>query len=94
MVPPLPELLGSVGALVGARLASLNIDVGAVKGALALLGLLAAARTLWGAACFSRGYFRRRGRDPKSFGSWAVVTGATDGIGKAFSKLLAQKGAA
>ena len=28
----------------------------------------------------------------KKFGSWAVVTGCTDGIGKAYAELLAKKG--
>jgi 17beta-estradiol 17-dehydrogenase / very-long-chain 3-oxoacyl-CoA reductase len=28
----------------------------------------------------------------KKFGNWAVVTGCTDGIGKAYAELLAKKG--
>jgi 17beta-estradiol 17-dehydrogenase / very-long-chain 3-oxoacyl-CoA reductase len=31
-------------------------------------------------------------RNLNSFGSWAVVTGATDGIGKAYAELLAKRG--
>ena len=37
-------------------------------------------------------YFLRPGKDLKRLGSWAVVTGATDGIGLAYSKALAKKG--
>ncbi|KAL6547491.1 hypothetical protein OROMI_023212 [Orobanche minor] len=34
----------------------------------------------------------RPAKDLKSYGSWALVTGSTDGIGKAFAFKLAQKG--
>ena len=37
-------------------------------------------------------YFLRPGKDLKSYGSWAIVTGATDGIGKAYCVELAKKG--
>jgi len=37
-------------------------------------------------------YFVRSGINPKKFGSWAVVTGCTDGIGLAISEELAKKG--
>lgn len=36
--------------------------------------------------------FLRPAKDLKKLGSWAVVTGATDGIGKAFAFTLAKKG--
>lgn len=36
--------------------------------------------------------FLRPAKDLKKYGKWAVVTGATDGIGKAYAKALAKKG--
>jgi 17beta-estradiol 17-dehydrogenase / very-long-chain 3-oxoacyl-CoA reductase len=36
--------------------------------------------------------FLRPGKDLKKLGKWAVITGATDGIGKAYSLALAKKG--
>eukprot|EP00245_Coleochaete_scutata_P007575 TRINITY_DN23034_c0_g1_i1.p1 TRINITY_DN23034_c0_g1~~TRINITY_DN23034_c0_g1_i1.p1 ORF type:complete len:330 (+),score=54.70 TRINITY_DN23034_c0_g1_i1:69-1058(+) len=35
--------------------------------------------------------FLRSGKDVRKYGSWAIVTGATDGIGKGFAKELAKK---
>jgi 17beta-estradiol 17-dehydrogenase / very-long-chain 3-oxoacyl-CoA reductase len=37
-------------------------------------------------------YFLRPGKDLKKFGKWAIVTGSTDGIGKAIADELAAKG--
>ena len=38
-------------------------------------------------------YFLRPGKNLRKLGSWAVVTGATDGIGRALCDVLARKGA-
>lgn len=43
---------------------------------------------------FIHTYFLRRSIDPNTFGSWAVVTGATDGMGRALAHELAKKGEA
>ena len=43
---------------------------------------------------FVYAYFLRTGPNLKFYGPWAVVTGATDGIGKAYCEELAKKGAA
>lgn len=37
-------------------------------------------------------YFLRPAKNLKNYGSWALITGPTDGIGKAFAFQLAQKG--
>jgi len=36
--------------------------------------------------------FLRQGKNPKKLGKWAVVTGATDGIGKSYAMALAKRG--
>lgn len=43
-------------------------------------------------ARFVHTYFLRPAIDPRTFGPWAVVTGATDGMGKALTHKLAEKG--
>ena len=37
-------------------------------------------------------FFLSKTIDFKKYGEWAVVTGATDGIGKAYSEQLAERG--
>eukprot|EP00887_Chlorella_sp_A99_P005417 scaffold1.g5417.t1 len=61
--------------------------------AIALL-LLAwtALRVVGGVLSFVWAYFLRPGRNLRSYGSWAVITGATDGIGKAYAAALAKNG--
>lgn len=60
--------------------------------ALAGIGLLVLLRAIVQTSAFLYAKFLRAGKDLKKFGKWAVVTGATDGIGKAFAEELARKG--
>lgn len=61
--------------------------------ALALLVLaLSALRIVVGVLRFVYAYWLRPGRNLKYYGPWAVVTGCTDGIGKAYCTQLAKKG--
>ena len=63
---------------------------------IAVLGHLAALRLAWSLLWFLRGLLLSCGccgsTDPKKLGEWAVVTGATDGIGKAVATQLAKRG--
>lgn len=43
--------------------------------------------------CFVWAYFLRPRRSLRWYGQWAVVTGATDGIGKEYASQLARQGA-
>jgi len=52
-----------------------------------VLGYIAYSIAVWVYVCFLR-----PGKDLKKEGEWAVVTGATDGIGKAVAKELIKKG--
>ncbi|KAK3418967.1 hypothetical protein EUGRSUZ_H04715 [Eucalyptus grandis] len=67
-------------------LADFLIATAAVLGFISLFkNLLAFARWLYAA-------FLRKPKDLRDYGSWAIVTGATDGIGKALVFELASKG--
>lgn len=46
------------------------------------------AKTVW---VFVFCSFLRSGKNPRSYGEWAVVTGSTDGIGKALAMSLAKR---
>lgn len=64
-------------------------------GALAILCLADALRALARLVRALCAYFLRPGVDPRAYtgpGGWAVVTGSTDGMGKALAAELAQKG--
>lgn len=57
-----------------------------------LLGLNVVYKNLLQFGAFFFNYFIRPGKDLKGLGEWAVVTGATDGIGRAYASALAKKG--
>ncbi|XP_075771512.1 very-long-chain 3-oxoacyl-CoA reductase-like isoform X2 [Pelodiscus sinensis] len=61
----------------------------AALGALALLLLV--LRAAWALGCAVR-IARGRGAELATYGAWAVVTGATSGIGKAYAHELAKRG--
>jgi len=54
--------------------------------------LFASIRTTYSILNFVYVHFLRPGKDLKKFGKWAIVTGSTDGIGKAVAEELAAKG--
>ncbi|THU58768.1 hypothetical protein C4D60_Mb03t17900 [Musa balbisiana] len=58
----------------------------------AAVGLLALLRSSIAALRWAFVTFLRPGKDVRRYGSWAVVTGSTDGIGRAFALQLARKG--
>mmetsp|Transcript_13783 Transcript_13783/g.41618 ORF Transcript_13783/g.41618 Transcript_13783/m.41618 type:complete len:327 (-) Transcript_13783:525-1505(-) len=65
--------------------ALLLAGLAAIGAAAVVRALLAAVRAVWV-------FFLRPGRNLKKLGEWAVVTGATDGIGKAYAEALAKRG--
>jgi hypothetical protein len=68
-------------------------QVGRVAIAIALIYLfISLLRAVLGVVNFFFIYFIRPAKNLKFYGSWAVVTGATDGIGKAYCVELAKKG--
>lgn len=60
--------------------------------ALAMLGGLSVASFAIKVFISMYKLFLRPGKDIVKFGKWAVITGATDGIGKAYAVALAKKG--
>ncbi|KAF2072250.1 hypothetical protein CYY_006426 [Polysphondylium violaceum] len=56
------------------------------------VGIYVTFHTLFKISCFFYTFFVRPPIDLKKRGEWAVVTGATDGIGKAFCHEFAEKG--
>jgi len=57
-----------------------------------VIGFAWFAVLLFKIAKFVSMYFMRAPVDPKKYGEWAIVTGCTDGIGKAMAEELAKKG--
>jgi len=69
-------------------------DAGSIVTLIALVYLsVAVLRLLFDVINFIFVYFVRPGKNLKFYGSWAMVTGATDGIGKAYARELAKRGA-
>ena len=62
-----------------------NLVLAAIGGFVVLRALLSAVSSVYSTTL-------RGGKSPRKFGEWAIVTGATDGIGKAMSFELARKG--
>ena len=69
---------------VGSLLVTALLSIGVV---VVLKGVV---RAFWGLYV----YLLRPGRNLKKLGGWAVVTGATDGIGRAYANALAKEGTA
>lgn len=64
-----------------------------VQQGLSLIGAVVVACAAFSLLSFFFAKFIRGGKDLKrAYGGWAIVTGATDGIGKGFVKQLAKKG--
>ncbi len=59
---------------------------------LLLLGLATLASKILAVIEFVNIYFLRPGKNLRRLGDWAAITGATDGIGKAYAEALAKKG--
>ena len=59
--------------------------------ALVVLGVCVLLSAIWTATVFVF-RFLRPAKDLRAFGEWAIVTGATDGIGQAMAMELAKKG--
>jgi hypothetical protein len=71
----------------------LSNDIGRAMSLLSLLFLsFMMLRVVVALIDFVYVYFLRRGRNLKFYGSWAIITGATDGIGKAYAVELAKRG--
>lgn len=88
----IPEVALRAQPLLQATLATMHARTDALLGGLVLLLVMAVVRLAVSAARFVHRYYLRPPVDPRTYGPWAVVTGASEGIGRALSNLLAEKG--
>lgn len=88
------SVVGIISNEANAATKSLYEDqVGRVAILVALIYLgVSLLRAVFGVVSFIFIYFLRPAKNLKFYGSWAVVTGATDGIGRAYCAELAKKG--
>jgi len=82
----------AVAASVQAHLGVNVHDVPPTTIILLVVGLASVAAALFAVVDWVNTTFFAQGVDPTTQGSWAVVTGATDGIGKAYAQELASRG--
>jgi 17beta-estradiol 17-dehydrogenase / very-long-chain 3-oxoacyl-CoA reductase len=75
-------LTSATSTSAGSWAVGLLLFVGGIEGLRALLRFASGIYT----------YYIRPGKNLKRLGQWAVVTGATDGIGRAYADGLAKKG--
>ena len=80
------SLQNSLLHLITRPLAALGLCV------LVVLGLATLTSKIWSLLEFVNVYFLRPGKNLRRLGDWAAVTGATDGIGKAYAEALAKQG--
>jgi 17beta-estradiol 17-dehydrogenase / very-long-chain 3-oxoacyl-CoA reductase len=81
----------AVTTAVAAALAELQAQPAMVQ-ALLVVGAALAARVALRVLGLAYRFFLRPSKPLRAFGTWGVVTGATDGIGKALAMELARKG--
>jgi hypothetical protein len=89
-------MLKPIANIIGAYLAGSHGPVGRVQGVLVALslslGLVQLCRIGLAVDLFFWRHFIRPAKKLKKYGSWAAVTGATDGIGRAYCDELAKQG--
>jgi hypothetical protein len=89
-------MLKPIADIIGAYLNGSHGPVGRVQGVLVALslslGFLQLCRIGFAVDVFLWRQFLRPAKKLKKYGSWAAVTGATDGIGRAYCDELAKQG--
>jgi hypothetical protein len=89
-------MLKPIAQLIGAYLNGSHGPMGRIQGAVAAISLTFGFFKLchmgFAVDLFFWRQFIRRGKSLKKYGSWAAVTGATNGIGRAYCDELAKQG--